>query len=184
MISKTADRFCDWATSALMSSGSRRRDVEVDADAVEAVAHVVVDAEDALEVHVGLEGGLDRAKLDAAALGDRGDAGREAAREAREDDLHRGRRRCPRTRRPADDPPRPESLATGLLGAEPVEVADHGAAVGAIDPLAAGAPLELRGLGRMLERLARAEQRLDVDAVVDLRGVRTCRLGHSLSPGC
>src|SRR4029077_17668759 len=44
--------------------------VEVDADAIKAVANVVIHAEDALDIHVTLEGGLDRVKLDAAALGD------------------------------------------------------------------------------------------------------------------
>src|SRR4029450_10552667 len=50
-------------------------DVEVDADGAEAVADLVIDAEDAVQVHVGLERGLDRMKLDAAAVGDGGNTG-------------------------------------------------------------------------------------------------------------
>ncbi len=52
-MSNTADRFCDWATIASMSARERVGvDVEADADAVEAVAHVGVGAEDAQHVHV------------------------------------------------------------------------------------------------------------------------------------
>src|SRR5215475_15100979 len=38
--------------------------VEMNADGAEAIAHLVVDAEDALNVHVGLERSLDRMQLD------------------------------------------------------------------------------------------------------------------------
>ena len=56
MMSYTAERFCDWATSALISLGGRVGvDVVGHLDAVEAVAHVAVDAEDALDVHPALE---------------------------------------------------------------------------------------------------------------------------------
>jgi len=55
--------------------------------------------------------------------------------------------------------------------------------VGAIDPLAAGAPLELRGFGRLFEGLACGEQRLDVYAVVDLHEFRKFRyVRHMSSP--
>ena len=60
-----------------------------------------------------------------------------------------------------------------LLGAEAVEAFDGGAAVRAVHPLARRAPLELGGLGCLGQRFARAEQCLDVDAVVDgLVGLR------------
>ena len=54
-----------------------------------------------------------------------------------------------------------------LLGAEAGEAGDGGAAVGAVAPGAAGPPGELGGFGRGGQRLARAEQGLDVHAVVD-----------------
>src|SRR5690606_670628 len=56
-------------------------DVERDLDVLVAVAHVAIDAEDALDVHLALEPHLDAAELDAAVLRDRRNAGREAARE-------------------------------------------------------------------------------------------------------
>ena len=43
-------------------------DMERHLDAVEAVAHLAVDAEDALHVHAGFDRGLDRAQLDVAVL--------------------------------------------------------------------------------------------------------------------
>src|ERR1700742_3344248 len=48
--------------------GRVRVDVEGHLDVVEAVAHVAVGAEDAADVMVALDGGLDRAQLDAAVL--------------------------------------------------------------------------------------------------------------------
>ena len=51
---------------------------KVDLDAIEAIAHVGIDAEDALDVHAGFERGRDRAKLDLAMLCDCGNAGGEA----------------------------------------------------------------------------------------------------------
>jgi hypothetical protein len=123
-------------------------------------------------------------KLDAAALGDGGNTGSEAAREPGKNDLHRSRRVVLGREDLRMIGFHAEILVAGLLGAEAEEVADHGAAVRSGHPFAACAPLELGGLGRLLERLAGTQQRIDVDAVVDLRGVRICRLGHSLSPGC
>ena len=72
-----------------------------------------------------------------------------------------------------------ERLAVGVLLAETGEVGDRRAAVGAVHPLAAGPPLELRGLGRVGQRLAGAAQRLDVHAVVDGRGVGLGHVGSS-----
>ena len=56
-----------------------------------------------------------------------------------------------------------------LLLAEAEEPVHVRPAVRAVLPLAGGPPRELRGLGRALERLARIEQRLHVDSVVDGR---------------
>src|SRR5215510_2273739 len=65
--------------------------VEMNADSAEAIAHVVIDAEDALNVHVGFDRGLDRMELYAAPLGDRSNARREAARKTGEDEFDRSR---------------------------------------------------------------------------------------------
>src|SRR5262245_65107821 len=54
-------------------------DVERHGDAVVAVAHLAVDAEDALDVHRAFDLRLDRIELDAAVLGDRRDARGETA---------------------------------------------------------------------------------------------------------
>ena len=56
MMSYTAERFCDWATMRPDLVGRRVGvDVVGHLDAVEAVAHVAVDAEDALDVHPALD---------------------------------------------------------------------------------------------------------------------------------
>src|SRR5215468_1484921 len=61
--------------------------VEMNADGAEAIAHLVVDAEDPLKVHVCFERRLHRAELDAASLGNCGNARREAACKTREDEF-------------------------------------------------------------------------------------------------
>ena len=57
-------------------------------------------------------------------------------------------------------------LRDRMLGAEAEEVADDGTAVRAVEPAAACPPPELRRVGRFLERVARADERGHVDAVV------------------
>jgi hypothetical protein len=64
-----------------------------------------------------------------------------------------------------------KGLAARLLAAEAEEGADHGAAVGAIHPLAGRTPFELRRLGRLLQRFACTEECIDIHAVVDRRAV-------------
>ena len=92
MMSKTAERFWDWATTAAISSLVASASMsKVTRMRAEAVADVGVDAEDAVQVHVALDARLDRVELDAAVLGDGGDAGGEAARQRREHDLDRRR---------------------------------------------------------------------------------------------
>ena len=63
-----------------------------------------------------------------------------------------------------------------LLLAEPEEGVDAGPAMSAADPGNRCTPLELRDLGRVGQGLADAEQRVDVDAVVD----RSVHHGHEL----
>ena len=88
--SNTAERFCDWATSASISClRGVRVDLERHLDVVEAVADVAVGAEDAADVVVALDRRLDRAQLDAAVLRDRRHAGGQAARQADEEVLDR-----------------------------------------------------------------------------------------------
>ena len=110
---------------------------------------------------------LDRAQLDAAILRDRGDAGRQAAREADEHVLDR--RDAVILRR---EDLRMIGLERGLglvllLLAEPEEALDVRLAVRAVLPLAGRPPRELRRLRRALQRFARVQQCLDVDSVVD-----------------
>src|SRR5690606_10126629 len=142
-------------------------DVERDLDVLVAVAHVAIDAEDALDVHLALEPRLDAAELDAAVLRDRRNAGREAAREPDEHELDRRRaeilgRKHFRVIRLE----RELGLVLVLL-AEAVEALHGRAAVGTVAPLASGTPGEHRGFGRLLQRLARGQQRLYVDSVID-----------------
>src|SRR5215831_4860936 len=120
-------------------------------------------------------------ELNAAPLRDCCDTGREAARETGEDELNGGwsivfGRKDLRVVR-LDS----ERLVAGLLGPQPEEVADNGAAVGAVQPRAARAPLELCGLRCLFQGLTRAEQRTHVDPIVRLRDGRNGRRhGHGL----
>src|SRR5215470_11676307 len=67
-----------------------------------------------------------------------------------------------------------------LLVAEAVERLDIRAAVRAVDPGHRGTPLELRDLRSAGQSVAHAEQRLDVDAVVDW----DLGCGHVVPPCC
>src|SRR5215471_15464678 len=154
--------------------------VEMNADSAKAIAYVVVDAEDALNVHVGLERGLDRMELYAAPLGDCSNARREAARKTGEDEFD-GSRSVVLGRKDLrvvclDR----ECLVAGLLSSEPEEIANGGAAVRAIQPFAARTPLELRGLRHLLQGLACVEQCSHINAVVHLGEGRHARC-HGLS---
>src|SRR5215468_3146159 len=98
----------------------------MNADSAEAIAHVVVDAEDALNVHVGLERGLDRMELYPAPLGDRGNARREATRKTGEDEFDGSRSIVPGRKDLWVVCLDRESLAAGLLSSKPEEIADGG----------------------------------------------------------
>src|SRR5215472_12393615 len=149
----------------------------MDADGAEAITHLVVNAEDALDVHVGLERGLDEVQLYAAPLGDRGNAGSQAARKTGEDEFYGSRSvvlGCKDFWMICLDG---EGLVARLLRAEPEEFADRGAAVCTVQPLAACAPHELRSFRCPLKCFARFEQGSHINAVFHLRESRSAR-GH------
>ena len=114
---------------------------------LEAVADVVIDAEDALDIHVAFERRRDRLQLDVAILRDRGDAGRQAAREADQDIFDRcGAQILGREALGVIGIERKRLLAPLLLAQ--AEEALHGRmAMGAVLPLTGGTPLELGGGG-------------------------------------
>jgi hypothetical protein len=56
-----------------------------------------------------------------------------------------------------------------LLRTQPVKALHFGATEGAVLPFAGGAPRELGGLWRALQRFARSQQCRYIDAVVDNR---------------
>src|SRR5690242_17086077 len=146
-------------------AGRVRVDVEGHLDVVEAVADVAVGTEDAADVVGALDRRGDRAQLDAAVLGDRGHAGRQAAGQADDEVLDRrdavvGRREDLGVVGLED-----RLLLVGLLLAEAEEAVDLDLAVDAVLPGGGGAPGELSGLRRALEDFARVEQRLDVNAI-------------------
>src|SRR5262245_40351734 len=120
-------------------------------DAVEAVAYVLVHAEDAADVHAGLQRRRDLAQLHLARLRDRRYARGEAAREPREDDLDRRRRVVLGSEDLGMVGVEDELRLVLLLGTEAVELLDGGPAVRAVDPFDFRAPFELRGFRRVLE---------------------------------
>src|SRR5580693_2762020 len=69
-------------------TGSVGVDGEPDGYRVEAVADVGVGPQDAQDVHLAFDRGGDRPELDAPELGDRGDAGGQAADQADQHELH------------------------------------------------------------------------------------------------
>ena len=139
---------------------------EHDLDVVVAVAHVAVDAEDALDVHRAFELGLHRAQLNAAVLRDGRDASGEAARKTREHELD-GRRAAILGREDLGMIRLERELgAVLLLRAEPEEVLDERAAARALLPFAGGAPREFRRFGRLAQSFARLEQGAYVHTVV------------------
>ena len=181
MMSNTAERFCDWATRASISSASASASMSKrDLDVVEAVAGVGIGAEDAEDVHRALDGGRDLPQLDAAILGDGGDAGGQAAAERREDDLdRRGATIFGGEDRGMVGVDRERGLVDVVL-AEAGEALDRRAAVGAVHPRGGGAPGELGRFGCLAERVAGVEQGGAVDAVVD----RVAGHGHVVASFC
>src|SRR5215469_11374196 len=144
-------------------------DLEGDLDVVVAVAHVAVDAEDAVEIHLPFELRLHRAQLYAAVLRNRGHTRREAARETDQHQLdwrravvlgseHLGVIGLERELRPVL-----------LLVPEPMEALDGRCGVGPVPPLAGRTPGEFGGLGRVLQCFPCGQQCVDVDAVFDIR---------------
>src|SRR5262249_11494572 len=140
----------------------------MNADGAEAIAHLVVNAENALNVHVGFERRLHRIELDAAPLRNCCNAPGEAACQTRQNDFDRSRSVVLSRKDLRMVCLDRERLVAGLLSTEPEEVADRGAAVRAVQPLAACAPLELGRLRSLFQCVARAEQCSHVDAIVHL----------------
>lgn len=111
-------------------------------------------------------------QLDAAALRDRGNTRGQAARKAGENQLDRRRRVIFGRKHLRVIGLNLEGLVAGLLATQSEEIGDDCAGVRSVHPFAGGSPLELRGLRRLFQRLACAQQRVDVDAVVDCGGGR------------
>ena len=130
--------------------GRIRVDVEGDLDVVVAVAHVAVDAENALDVHGPFELRLDRPQLDAPILRDRGDASRQAACETDEHVFDRRRAEILGGEDFRMIGLERELGLVLLLLAEPMEALNLRLAVRAVLPFAGGPPRELGRLRRAL----------------------------------
>ena len=88
--SKTAERARDCSTiSRSFSAGASPGDREVDADPLVAVAHLVGQAQDALQVDVAFDLRFHRCQGHAARRGDVGDAGGDAAGQAVQEEFDR-----------------------------------------------------------------------------------------------
>ena len=92
---------------------------------------------------------LDRLQLDVAVLGDRGDAGGQAARQPDQHIFDRRRALVLGREDLGMVGIEREGRLAVLLLAQTVEALDGRMAVGAVLPFAGRAPLELRGLGRI-----------------------------------
>src|SRR5215207_2241865 len=160
---------------AQLLGGRVAGDAERDADALEAVARLIVDAERAAHVHVAGQRRLDRRELHLARRGDVDDRGCQA-RGQRVQQVLGGvwpgvgaeqDRRLARVEL--------ECLAAaGVLAAGGIEALDRRAVVGSVDPAVAGAELELRQLRSCLDQIQRREHLLGIHAVAD----RACHCGH------
>src|SRR5262249_39021062 len=142
-------------------------DLVGDLDAIEAVANVAVDAEDALDVHVALDGGLYRAQLNVAMLGDRRDAGGQTAGKSDQDEFDRRGPFVLGGEHFGVVGIEGERGLAVLFLAQAVEAFDRRVAVRAVLPFAGRAPLELCSLRGFGQRLARRDQSFDVHAVFD-----------------
>ena len=153
-------------------------DIVGDLDPLEAVADLVIDSEDALDIHVAFERRRHRLQLDIAILRDRRDSGGQAAREADQDIFdRRGSQILGREALGVIGIERKRLLAPLLL-AEAVEALHGRMAMGAVLPLTGGTPLELSSNGCVGERFACTDQCFHVDSVV----YRLCRFRHRTAP--
>ena len=118
-------------------------------DAVVAIAHIAVDAKDALDVHVAFDRRLDRTQLNVAMLGDGGDAGGQAARQPDQHILHRRDAVVFGGKHLRMIGVERESLFVALLLAEAVIAFDGRTTERAVFPFDGRAPFELRGLGAL-----------------------------------
>src|SRR5215208_264266 len=137
-------------------------------DAVKSVSHIPVDAEDTLYVHGAFDRGRDGAQLDSAVLCNSRNAGCQATRQADQDVFDRGRSIIFGSKYFGVIGLEGEFRSMFLLRTKPKKAAYGRLAVGPADPLAGRTPFELGSFGRNGKRIARVEQRLNVDTVVDL----------------
>ena len=126
----------------------------LDLDAVEAVADVAVDAEDALDIHVAFNRRRDRPQLDLPVLGHRRDAGGQATRQADQDILDGRRAHVLRGEDLGMVGIELEGFLAALLLAQAEETLDRRVAVGAVLPFTGGAPFEFGGFRRLGQRIA------------------------------
>ena len=125
-------------------------------DAAEAIADIAVDAKDPLDIHVPFNRRDDRTELNAAMLGDGRNPRRKAARQPYQNIFDRRRAFVLGRKHLGVIGIELERGLAALLFAEAEEALDRRVAMGAVSPLASRAPLELRGLRSIRERLAGA----------------------------
>src|SRR4029079_15336649 len=139
--------------------------LEAHLDLLVAVADLIGQAEDAEQVDVALDSGLELGEVDAARRSDVGQARSEARRQGVQHEFDRRRRVIgahENGRMIGVERPR---LPVGHLLHRPVETVDGRLVVRAADPPVGGAELELGDLRRRLHRVERGEERCRVDAV-------------------
>src|SRR5580658_1724835 len=142
-------------------------DMEGDLDVVVTVTDVAVDAQDAVQIHLALELGLDRAQLDAAVLRYGRHARRQAARKTHQHQLDGGRAVVLGGENLRVIGLERELALMPVLVTEPMEPLHGRSGVGTGLPLAGCTPGELCGLGCALQRFPCRQQCIDVDPVVD-----------------
>ena len=150
-------------------------DAERHADALEAVAGLVVDAECAAHVHLAGDGRLDGRELHLARRRHVDDRRRQAGRERVQQVLGRVRAGVGAEQDRGLTGVELERLAASrVLAARGVEALDRRAVMRPIDPAVGGAELEPRQLRLRLDQVQRGEHPVGVHAVADA----VCHLRH------
>ena len=178
MMSYTAERFCDWATSAWMSSG------EASASMLYVTLMPLKPLRMSLSMPrmprtsiVAFDRRRDLAQLDVAVLGDGRHAGGQAAGQADEHVLDRRRAVVLGGEELGMVDVEGVRRAVALLVAEAEEALDVRVAVRAVHPLARRSPHELRGLGRRRSSASRAPSSASTLTPL-LTGVSVADIGH------